>query len=147
MGARQLRLRARCVRWCILMERCGLQPFTRWLMRTFRFLPSFSSRSRMLLVLDFDETYTADPQLWDSFIWMAKERGHEVVCCTYRPGGSRYENFNEDVITAMQKHDIDIVFAADYAHKKEAMEKAGYILTSGAIWIDDWPELITGVSV
>lgn len=36
------------------------------------------------IALDFDNTYTADPGLWDAFIENAKARGHTIVCVTAR---------------------------------------------------------------
>lgn len=38
----------------------------------------------MRIALDYDGTYTADPQLWDEFIRNAKARGHEVTMVTMR---------------------------------------------------------------
>ena len=36
------------------------------------------------IAIDFDDTYTADPALWDCFIADAISRGHKVVCVTWR---------------------------------------------------------------
>ena len=38
----------------------------------------------MLIALDYDGTYTADPELWDGFIRSATERGHTVKILTMR---------------------------------------------------------------
>lgn len=38
----------------------------------------------MKIALDYDGTYTKDPELWDAFIAMAHERGHTVTCVTAR---------------------------------------------------------------
>jgi hypothetical protein len=38
----------------------------------------------MKIALDYDGTYTVDPQFWEDFITLAKVRGHEVVCVTKR---------------------------------------------------------------
>jgi hypothetical protein len=38
----------------------------------------------MRIALDYDGTYTADPQLWDEFIRNAQSRGHEVTLVTMR---------------------------------------------------------------
>jgi hypothetical protein len=38
----------------------------------------------MKIALDYDNTYTKDTELWDSFIAHAKRRGHEVTCVTMR---------------------------------------------------------------
>lgn len=38
----------------------------------------------MLIALDYDETYTADPAMWDAWLRLAADHGHEVVCVTMR---------------------------------------------------------------
>ena len=38
----------------------------------------------MLIALDYDGTYTADPALWDAFIATAQARGHTVNILTMR---------------------------------------------------------------
>jgi hypothetical protein len=38
----------------------------------------------MRIALDYDKTYTADPALWDGFISLANERGHQVCIVTMR---------------------------------------------------------------
>lgn len=38
----------------------------------------------MWLAIDFDETYTRSPALWDAFLRMAREDGHIVWCVTMR---------------------------------------------------------------
>ncbi len=38
----------------------------------------------MLISVDYDKTYTADPELFAGFIDAAIARGHEVVCITMR---------------------------------------------------------------
>ena len=38
----------------------------------------------MIIALDYDKTYTADPNLWDAFIKFAVFRGHKVICLTMR---------------------------------------------------------------
>ena len=41
----------------------------------------------MLVAIDYDGTYTADPAAWDVAIRVLRLAGHEVVCVTMR-----YEN-------------------------------------------------------
>ena len=36
------------------------------------------------IALDYDKTYTADPDLWDAFIILALSRGHKVNIVTMR---------------------------------------------------------------
>lgn len=38
----------------------------------------------MLIALDYDGTYTADPVFWETFIVSARVHGHTVVCITMR---------------------------------------------------------------
>lgn len=38
----------------------------------------------MLIALDYDKTYTADPSFWDAFIVSALKASHKVVCLTMR---------------------------------------------------------------
>ncbi|MGR9108614.1 MAG: hypothetical protein ACU843_16975 [Gammaproteobacteria bacterium] len=93
----------------------------------------------MLIVLDYDETYTVAPALWDGFIVSAQQHGHTVVCCTMRSSGQ--DSYNGDVISDMGRHGIPIVYAADYRDKWEAMQGAGFT-PENAIWIDDRPMYI-----
>jgi hypothetical protein len=92
----------------------------------------------MLIILDYDETYTAAPAMWDRVIGEFKAQGAQIVCCTMRPPGGV---FNEDVETDMGQHDIPIVYSALHPDKWHAMEDAGYI-PEDAIWIDDRPMYI-----
>lgn len=93
----------------------------------------------MLLILDYDETYTACPPFWDMFIENAKVYGHHVVCCTMRH--EEPERFNSDVILDMSAHSVEIVYAASHKDKWEAVQKAGYH-PENAVWIDDRPMFI-----
>ena len=92
----------------------------------------------MFIILDYDETYAANPALWDAFIQLAKSHSAEIVCCSMRV---RCDSYNEDIITAMAKHDIPIVYAALHKDKWAAMQDAGY-QPENAIWIDDRPMFI-----
>ena len=38
----------------------------------------------MILSIDYDDTYTKDPLLWNWFIGTALERGHTVYCVSFR---------------------------------------------------------------
>jgi len=38
----------------------------------------------MRLALDYDQTYTVDPEFWDAFMANAQVRGHEIICVTMR---------------------------------------------------------------
>ena len=45
----------------------------------------------MLIAIDYDDCYTRDPALWNTFIDNAKAKGHTVVCCTARKEEHRSE--------------------------------------------------------
>ena len=93
----------------------------------------------MLIILDYDETYTADPYLWDQFIATAQRNGHTVICCTMRfPDQDR---LNADVIEVMRLNRVEIVYAANHRDKWEAVQAAGHV-PENAIWIDDRPQYI-----
>jgi len=38
----------------------------------------------MIIFLDYDRTYTLDPDMWDIFIVLAKANKHQVYCLTMR---------------------------------------------------------------
>jgi len=87
----------------------------------------------MLIGLDFDGTYTADPELWDMFIATARSRGHEVIIATMR-----YEGKEEDLVL---QHGLDkkvdkIIYTNRLAKKAEVKRQYRYV----DIWIDDTPE-------
>ncbi len=83
----------------------------------------------MQIALDFDETYTVDPFLWDAFVAKAKQRGHTVTFVTFR--SSRWDN--EDIKAAAESIGIDIVYT-------EGKQKK-HVFTAD-VWIDDMPELL-----
>lgn len=84
---------------------------------------------RVLISIDYDQTYTADPLLWDQFIAIARGRGHDVVCVTSRhePPGPHERRIPCQVICARGEY------------KRHAAAKAGHAVD---IWIDDMPEVI-----
>ena len=90
--------------------------------------------NRKTIAMDFDDTFTADPQLWSRFIKDAKERGHRFYCVTARRDSA--ENI-ELINQWFDKYEcqMPIVFA-NLASKVATMEKRGIKVD---IWIDDAP--------
>ena len=76
----------------------------------------------MLIALDYDGTYTADPQLWDRFIKDAISRGHEVKILTMRFPSETIENAPCEVVYTSRK--------------------AKYGVIPANIYIDDMPQLL-----
>lgn len=77
----------------------------------------------MLIAIDYDGTYTADPWLWNHFIEMAQHRGHRVVCVTMR--------YPTEIIDGMTCGPIDIVYTS---------RKAKALAFKADVWIDDSPQ-------
>ena len=78
----------------------------------------------MNIALDFDGTYTADPELWDKFILLCQNSGHKVTIVTMRYPEEGINNLPYDVI---------------YTNRKA---KIKYCLKKGItfdIWIDNNP--------
>ena len=78
----------------------------------------------MIIALDYDKTYTADPKLWMDFIQSCKARGHKVICLTMR--------YPTEPITDML---CDVIYTSRKA-------KLVYAIKNGIavdIWIDDSP--------
>lgn len=87
----------------------------------------------LLFCLDYDETYTEDPELWDMFIELIKSRGHRIICATMR-----YEVEGEEIQQALSNKVERIIFT-DRKAKTLAVKQAGYY---PSIWIDDSPHWI-----
>lgn len=89
----------------------------------------------MRIALDYDETFTADPELWEFFIAKAKERGHEISFVTFRwePDEGYDPHHNADIKKDAERLNIDIVFT--HGQQKSEHFKAD-------VWIDDMPEII-----
>jgi hypothetical protein len=84
------------------------------------------------IALDFDDTYTRDPALWDQFIQNAKERGHDVRVVTFR------KRSMTDPALDYLGQTIPVIFT-EYTQKRAFTNKMGWMVD---IWIDDSPEFI-----
>lgn len=84
----------------------------------------------MLLALDYDETYTRDPEFWNQVIELASSRGHSVICATMR-----HEYEGDDVIKHLQFRVEKIIFTGRKA-KFNFVTELGYY---PSVWIDDQP--------
>lgn len=83
----------------------------------------------MIIALDYDGTYTADPALWDAFIRSARQRNHQVHLVTMR-------HESEPVRLGEQ---VDRVHYTDRKAKLQYMASKGIEVQ---IWIDDQPRFI-----
>lgn len=81
---------------------------------------------KMIIALDYDKTYTADPQLWNKFIEDAKKSGHKIICLTMR-------KYPDEQIKNMP---VSTIHYTDRQAKKTWADENGIIVD---IWIDDKP--------
>lgn len=88
----------------------------------------------MLIAIDYDGTYTADPDLWAAFIASCEARGHEVICVTCRR--STPENRREVIVPSIPKYDH---YFTGLSSKRWFLEQMGI---KPDIWIDDMPETV-----
>lgn len=86
--------------------------------------------SKILFALDYDGTYTADPDMWDTFIADAVSRGHSFIVATMR-----YLTENLEMVP---KGIERIVYTSRKA-KYEEVHRQGF---SPTIWIDDMPHFL-----
>lgn len=84
--------------------------------------------------IDFDQTFSADPELFHILLDSLLARGHKAVIVTSRMG------LRGDVVEIewVTKKRIPIVFAA-FGFKRTAAELNGYKID---VWMDDHPEHI-----
>lgn len=92
----------------------------------------------MKIALDYDGTYTEDPELWDGFIMLAHQLGHEVHVVTMR--------FPEEAIRhpipQPQRGEVRKKAKIHYTSrqaKRRFMQNMGHEFQ---VWIDDIPEFI-----
>ena len=95
----------------------------------------------MNISIDFDDTYTRDPECWNLFIKLCKYRGHNVYCIT-----ARTPKQSDDVLSSIGKiigHE-NCLFTSMSAKKKYAYSKG----ISIDVWIDDLPIFVdTGIDI
>lgn len=87
----------------------------------------------LLFALDFDGTYSEDPELWQAFISLARARGHRVMCVT-----QRYEHEREQIERQLTGKVDRIVYTGRKA-KARHMQFLGH---TPDVWIDDLPHWI-----
>lgn len=85
------------------------------------------------IALDYDNTYTADKELWDKFTDMVQLMNHKVFIVTMR---SRESDWNDELGVLDKKLSLPVIFC-DGRPKRRVCEELGIHVD---IWIDDYPE-------
>lgn len=89
----------------------------------------------MIIGLDYDGTYTEDPDFWDSVVLSAQESGHEVYVVTNRSG----DDEDDDEV-------FDVPVPSSYVVFTAGKSKHDYMLANHDlhidVWIDNEPEWI-----
>lgn len=99
--------------------------------------PQIRTAGRQTFSLDFDDTFTADPELWSFFVAKAQVLGHRVVCVTAR---FKTEGNLQELKRALPGG-VEILFCGPTPKRKHATNNAIEI----DVWIDDYPEaIVTG---
>jgi hypothetical protein len=89
----------------------------------------------MRIALDWDDTFTRDPDMWVQFIRLALRNKHEIRIVTMR-----YERELDDVRLFLARNDVPIpVIATGREQKRTFCNQLGWL---PHIWIDDCPEFI-----
>jgi len=84
----------------------------------------------MILGVDYDGTWTLDPEFWRSVAVWAQGRGHRVVIVTNR-GPSHWEPIREEL-------PVPVIYA-DGKPKADAVRAAGVVVD---VWVEDMPHRV-----
>lgn len=88
----------------------------------------------MLIALDYDDTYTKDPEYWLEFIESGKKRNHEFIVVTMRN-----ELTNENLLDQRLVNNVKRVI---YTNRKAKVQFVANLGIKPDIWIDDRPWLL-----
>lgn len=87
----------------------------------------------MVISLDYDDTYTRDPQMWNDLIGIMQRAGHTVYCVTMRaPAEGR-------AVKESLESRVDGIFFTARQAKRDFMNTRGIQID---VWVDDNPAFI-----
>lgn len=98
-----------------------------------------AAETGLTISLDFDQTFTAAPGLWRSFIVDAKARGHRVVCVTRREDTEQNQEALRLAFGDLFPELAAAILCGPERQKRQAAADAGLAVD---IWIDDKPETV-----
>lgn len=90
----------------------------------------------MRIAIDFDDTYTLDPNMWDQILNLMVLSGHEVFCITARPD-RHMDKVRETIgkVIGME----NCIGTQLLAKRKYVKDHYGLVFD---VWIDDTPDAI-----
>lgn len=92
----------------------------------------------MIISIDYDDTYTRDPTLWDTFILAALKRGHTVWCVSARHNEGPMQDVR-DSIGRIIGHKRCV--GTNGVAKRDHLFKVHGVYAD--VWIDDMPNTVT----
>jgi hypothetical protein len=96
-----------------------------------------TKETKMNISIDYDDTYTKDPLLWNWFAQEALNRGHKVYCVSAR--GTQH--MDDPKMTIGRVIGAENCFGTGLRPKRHFMHHVHKINID--VWIDDMPEMIT----
>lgn len=87
----------------------------------------------MKIGIDYDNTFSEDPEMFRKFIDLLQEYGHEAVIVTQRPSTVWNKDLEEDI-----QDKIEVVYAGE-GWKCHAAVNAGHSID---VWMDDNPQCV-----
>lgn len=88
----------------------------------------------MLISIDFDDTFTADPKMWTEIIHLMQAHGHTVICVSARRNTMDHRIELEDALPK----GVKVLLSYDEPKRDFALRN-GYKVD---VWIDDFPDAI-----
>lgn len=89
----------------------------------------------MKIALDYDGTYTLDPEFWNAVMARAKYNGHDVRIVT-----ARDERFDRTPALIELEERVEVIYCRGVAKKWYLSHNGGDFQPD--VWIDDKPESI-----
>lgn len=91
----------------------------------------------MNIAIDYDDTYTLNPRMWDEFIERAYEYDCEVYLVTWRDGNNAA--MRQEVLSNVQSVLSQRMHFTNLKAKRKYMEDKGIYID---VWVDDNPYAI-----
>ena len=87
----------------------------------------------MLIAIDYDKTWTEDPDFWNQVVCIGRSRDHSFVMVTAR------SKWSDDMARSNLPQDLPIVYTGGRELKRKAAFQAGHYVD---VWVDDMPGTI-----